>query len=669
MKIFEKIKNYAVAIFRTLTLKNMRSSLVKMDYVNFSGVLILNVISSIAKILAPATLAQAVEVIANTGEEPDRDVTSEAKQLLYLSMALTAWANLEGYVKKMLLKNIERSLIRDNVCLVVKASHQMSYHQLLTNKPLITKLLLDVINNQSKIPAEVLTSIQQTLLDLFIGTTYVWVKYGGGVGGQFLAYFAFDIFCLSYFVDLVTKQTSKKEEADNQLMAFMDREFQTLNYSQTVRLFGHESLELDLTKDKLERYLKAKSEYQRAENLAQFIKYLPILLANFIPVLFMLKEKASLKDLDDFVFLFSYINVFGSNMSNLSKSMKTCLQGNKSIETMMNLVEGLVQPSTILECTNPEQATLMLHQDTVPYIEFNNVTFYYPNATTPTLDGVSFKIFQGETIGIIGESSAGKSTVVKLLLGLYQCHLGKITINGQNINTIPKSELARRFCLVPQQAELFEKDSLSYNVLYGIADNEVLKSYKKKEEQDAKSVPSTNYQAINYSFEALSVEVEHLCLNSTINKALQDADLGDLVEKANSASVPELSGGQRQRVSIARALARSSQEEPNSSVFIFDEFTSSLDAFTERNVLNNAKKITQGSTTIMITHRLSTVAHVDHLIALEKGRVVEQGAPDKLLEEDSYFKKCWEVQRGDVAIESLIAEECSTNSYNSRAML
>ncbi len=223
-------------------------------------------------------------------------------------------------------------------------------------------------------------------------------------------------------------------------------------------------------------------------------------------------------------------------------------------------------------------------------IRFEGVSLRYRDDTAPALDGVTLQVSAGDTVALVGPSGAGKSTLVHLLPRFLAPTAGRITLDGVALEDWDVAALRRQFALVSQDVVLFN-DSVAANVALGA------------------DVPP-----------------------ETVRNALKAAHLLDFVESLPQGldtmighNGSELSGGQRQRLAIARAICK------DAPVLILDEATSALDSESERAVQAALETLMQGRTTLVIAHRLSTIEHADRVVALEAGRLVEQGTHAELL--------------------------------------
>ncbi|MCL5129475.1 ABC transporter ATP-binding protein [Algibacter sp. L4_22] len=231
-------------------------------------------------------------------------------------------------------------------------------------------------------------------------------------------------------------------------------------------------------------------------------------------------------------------------------------------------------------------------------IEFKNVSFTYDDTNIQALNDVSFKVTEGETLAIIGKTGSGKSTILDLIGRLYDIDKGSIMINKQEIDQVNLSNLRDSIGYVPQEAFLFS-DNLRNNIKFGKED-------------------------------ATEEEVIEAAKNAQVHKNIMKFTHGyDTVLGERGIT---LSGGQKQRVSIARAIIKLPK------ILLFDDCLSAVDTETEEKILKNLKKITEGKTTIIVSHRVSSAKNADKIIVLEDGKIVQQGTHDTLIEIDGYYK-------------------------------
>lgn len=242
---------------------------------------------------------------------------------------------------------------------------------------------------------------------------------------------------------------------------------------------------------------------------------------------------------------------------------------------------------------------------------FENVSFSYPTRKEESvLNGLSFHIKHGEKVAVVGESGCGKSTLAKLLTGFYKADSGEIYYNGTEIGNMSLSGLRSGISMVTQDAFLFPV-TIHKNISYG-------RGYGVKESDG----------------ENTDVEVAEDILQVSKNAQLHDfvMSLPKKYESLVGERGVKLSGGQQQRVSIARAMIK------NAEFLILDEPTSALDSVTEHQIQESLEKLTEGKTSIIIAHRLSSIKNADRVLVMKEGKVVESGTHQELLErKGEYF--------------------------------
>ncbi|MCM3030304.1 ABC transporter ATP-binding protein [Niallia sp. MER 6] len=243
-------------------------------------------------------------------------------------------------------------------------------------------------------------------------------------------------------------------------------------------------------------------------------------------------------------------------------------------------------------------------------IVFDSVQFQYPSSAVKNLDDIDLKITRGETIGVVGKTGSGKTTLIKQLLREYPKGKGELSVNGISIDDISLDKLRGWIGYVPQDHVLFSK-TVRENILFGNKENA-------SESQLKDAIQLASFQ----------LDIEML-----------PEGLETLVGEKGVA----LSGGQKQRISIARALIR------NPGILILDDSLSAVDAKTEQSIIQNIKKERAGKTTIITTHRMTAVQHADQIIVLEDGKIVERGSHEQLMQKNGWYKEQFEVQQTKTA--------------------
>jgi ATP-binding cassette subfamily B protein len=231
-------------------------------------------------------------------------------------------------------------------------------------------------------------------------------------------------------------------------------------------------------------------------------------------------------------------------------------------------------------------------------IEFKDVSFKYPDTGIEAIKNISFKVEKGQFLAIIGRTGSGKSSIANLLMRMYDADQGEILIDNQEIKDLDLTHFRNQIGFVPQEVFLFS-DSIYNNIAFGLSVAE----------------------------------------QSQVEQAAKDAALYDNIigfEKDFQTMIGErgisLSGGQKQRLSIARAIIKEPQ------ILIFDDCLSAIDTSTEEQILNNLGRIMKNKTSILISHRVSSIKNADHILVMDEGKIIEQGTHEALIDlKGSYF--------------------------------
>jgi ATP-binding cassette, subfamily B, bacterial len=253
-------------------------------------------------------------------------------------------------------------------------------------------------------------------------------------------------------------------------------------------------------------------------------------------------------------------------------------------------------------------------------IEFRGVSFHYQDQDNTSVAGIDITVRAGETIAFVGPSGSGKTTLIKLLAGLYKPTSGTITYNGVSGEHIDFEELRKRIGLVSQETQLFA-GTIRENLLFV-------------------NPHATDQQCLHAMGSAAAMPI--------VNRGNRG-----LATRIGEGGI-KISGGERQRLAIARALLR------NPELIIFDEATSSLDSITEKSItktIQDIEKIHPALMTILVAHRLSTVSHADRIYVLEKGKIIEQGGHERLLQDGGLYAALWRQQIGSSGLNNGGPEE------------
>ncbi|WP_181700045.1 ABCB family ABC transporter ATP-binding protein/permease [Chthonobacter albigriseus] len=369
-----------------------------------------------------------------------------------------------------------------------------------------------------------------------------------------------------------------------------------LNF-ETVKYFGNEKMEAD-------RYDASMAKYERAAvetwtSLSWLNMGQTVIFTVGMTACMLMSARAVMageQTIGDFVLINSLLMQLAVPLNFIGFIYREIRQGIADIEQMFGLLN---QPAEIVDSPTARPLTVSGGR-----VAFEDVHFAY-DPDRQILNGVSFEVPAGRTIAIVGPSGAGKSTLSRLLFRFYDVTGGRVTIDGQDVRDVTQESLRAAIGMVPQDTVLFN-DTIAYNIRYGR--------------------PSAS--------------------DEDVQAAAEMAQIGRFVEslpQGYKTQVGErglkLSGGEKQRVAIARTILKSPP------ILILDEATSALDTNTEREIQAALDRVSEGRTTLVIAHRLSTVVRADEIIVLEKGRIAERGSHADLIAKGGLYATMWDRQR------------------------
>ena len=307
-----------------------------------------------------------------------------------------------------------------------------------------------------------------------------------------------------------------------------------------------------------------------------------------------------------FVAFHQYVNMLVWPMIACGDAISTFAQGGASIKRVQAVMEQQPEVWDGQLVANLSEAESSL----TGQITFSHLTYTHKGAPEPDLRDICLEVPAGTTLAVIGRTGSGKSTLVNLMLHLYNTERGMILLDGRDINAIPLKSLRRQIAYVPQDNFLFS-DTLKANIAFGV------------EGQDMERIVAATTAA---------------CIHDSI------MEFPEGYETVVGERGVTLSGGQKQRSSIARALMK------DAPILILDDALSAVDTDTEEQLLRNLRENRQGKTTILIAHRISTIQHADVILVLEEGRAAEVGNHAQLMELKGIYYEMFEKQQLEAAM-------------------
>ena len=380
----------------------------------------------------------------------------------------------------------------------------------------------------------------------------------------------------SYFL----KQLAYKGSLNSQIE-------ETFTGHDIIRTFNQEEDEMEKFEEDNENWFthEWKSQFFSSLNgpLMNFISNLAYVIIAVLGAIFVIQRAIAVGDILAF---FQYIKNFTQPIQQITRVMNL-------VQTAMAASERIFEFLEIDDEPNPSDVKIDAFEEG---IEFDNVSFGYNEGET-IINDLSFKVKKGDKIAIIGETGAGKTTIVKLLMRFYDVDSGEIKIDGVNINEYDKHSLRSLMGMVLQDSWLFS-DTIANNIRYGnlnATDEEVIDAAKQVHADDFIRQLPDGYETV---------------LN-------EDSD--------------NISHGQKQLLTIARTILADNE------ILILDEATSSVDTRTEKLIQEAMDKLMENRTSFIIAHRLSTIKNADKIIVIENGEIIEQGTHEELLNQKGYY--------------------------------
>ncbi|MBQ6813527.1 MAG: ABC transporter ATP-binding protein [Methanobrevibacter sp.] len=389
-------------------------------------------------------------------------------------------------------------------------------------------------------------------------------------------------------ITLVTKYSQKYYLKQLEYRGSLNGQIEeTFTGHEIIRSFNQEKESMEIFREDNEKWYeqewKSKFYSSLSAPLMNFISNFQYVIIAVLGAVFVLQNAIAVGDILAFI---QYSKNFTTPIQQITRVMNM-------VQTAMAANERIFEFLKTEDEDNPSKKQISEMNDE---IRFENITFGY-NKDEPVIQNLSFKAKRGEKIAIVGETGAGKTTIVKLLMRFYDLDSGEISIDGVNINEYDKHSIRSLVGMVLQDTWLFN-DTIYNNILYGKLD-------------------ATEEEVINASKEAHA---------DNFIRQIPDGYESELNE-----DVDNISHGQKQLLTIARTILS------NKQILILDEATSSVDTRTEKIIQEAMDKLMENRTSFIIAHRLSTVRNADKIIVIENGTIIEQGTHEELLKQKGYY--------------------------------
>jgi ATP-binding cassette subfamily B multidrug efflux pump len=426
---------------------------------------------------------------------------------------------------------------------------------------------------------------------------------------------------VSYAVYKLGKQIHKKfEERQEQFSLLTTRAQENLSGIRIVKAYVREEYEIDRFKKLSWEYLKKNLVLAKIQSILWPLMFLlvgsSLVIIVYVGGLKVINGEMSIGTLTAF---FGYLTLLIWPMIAFGWVTNLLQQGAASMGRLMKIMD--TQP----EIRDTDETNISI-KDIQGRIEFRNVSFTHKNAQSPTLNNINLEIPQGTTIAIVGYTGSGKSTIINLIPRLHDITGGELLIDGINIKKIPLEVLRSNIGYVQQETFLFS-DTLKENISYGILENG---EGKMKDGRRSNGVMDDVVKAAEISQVAKDVK-----------------EFPKEYETMLGERGITLSGGQKQRTSIARAVMR------NPKILILDDALSAVDTYTEEEILKRLRNVMKNRTSIIISHRISTVKDADMIVVLNNGEIAERGNHDELVALGGIYADLYEKQLLEEELEQL----------------
>ncbi|KAJ2899046.1 uncharacterized protein MKZ38_003447 [Zalerion maritima] len=542
----------------------------------------------LVNVMVPLQLGLVIDAFAYKDSMPFREIT-----LFWLFKYLQGSSGLLGCIRGLLWIPVSQHSYRALTTASFEHVHALSLDFHLGKR---TGEVLSALNKGASINSfmeQVTFQVFPMLFDLMFAIWYFYMYYN--------IIYAELVTIITFYYLFVTIRMAASRADQRRDMVNADREEEAVKNDsitsyETVKYFNAEGYEFDRYRNAIKEFQEYEAMYLYGMSVMNICQSLVFMCGLLVAMMLGAWEVAyGLREIGAFVTLITYLQQLQGPLNFFGTFYRTVQQAMISAERLLELFK--VQPTVV-----DEQGVTPL-DECRGHIRWDRVKFAY-DPRKPALQEVSFECKPGTTTAFVGESGGGKSTIFRLMYRYYNCHDGKIEIDGQNVRNLTIDSVRKHIGVVPQDTILFN-ESLMYNLKYA-------------------------------NQEAPDEEIFRACRAAHIHDRI--LAFPDGYETKVGERGLRLSGGEKQRVAIARTLLK------NPKLILLDEATSALDSSTEQQIQKELHEVLSGRTLLIIAHRLSTVVHADQILVLHAGAVVEKGTHDQLLECGGKYKAMWEKQ-------------------------
>jgi ATP-binding cassette subfamily B protein len=405
-----------------------------------------------------------------------------------------------------------------------------------------------------------------------------------------------------YVSNTINKKSTQIQEQLSNITTYAQEAFSGIR---VLKAYGRENYSISQFENQSLEYRKRTIDLVKTESLFQPIMILLIGLSNvfivFIGGKLVMEGKVSYGNIAEFIL---YVNALTWPIASLGW-VTSLIQRAAASQTRINeFLHSVPEIRNHVEISTTEQQALIQLKG-INDIEFKNVNFTYSDSGIKALNNISFKVNKGSSFAIIGRTGSGKSTIAGLICRLYDVNSGQVLMNDTDIKNLNLYDIRSQIGYAPQEVFLFS-DTISNNIAFSTDTDD-------------------NYDAIIKAAK-----------NAAIYSNIMDFPLG--FETIVGERGITLSGGQKQRISIARAILKQPQ------LLIFDDCLSAVDTETEEEILYNLKQVMNEKTSIIISHRVSTVKNANNILVLDQGQIIEQGSHNELLDKKGIYFELHQMQ-------------------------